>query len=144
MLFRKSKNGDSFNEFHRLIDNKGKTLVLIEGEEGFIIGGYTTKDWNKSGNWYNDNDSFLFSLTQGKLFPIIENRNSIRGSEELGPWFAYIGFIDQGKKNLSQGKFCYKYKGQESFENYNEIIPNNNCDKFFDVKEVEIYKIANA
>ena len=78
------------------------------------------------------------------MFPIIENRDSIRGSEELGPWFAYIGFRDQGKKNLSQGKFHYKYKGQENFENYNEIIPNNNCDKFFDVKEVEIYKIDNA
>ena len=144
LLFRKSKNGDSFNEFHRLCDNKGKTLVLIEGEEGFIIGGYTTKDWNKSEKWYKDNDSFLFSLTQGKLFPNIENKDSIRGSEELGPWFAYIGFRDQGKQNLSQGKFHYISKGQESFENYNEIIPNDKCDKLFDVKEVEIYKITNA
>ena len=38
LLFRKSENGDSFDEFHRLCDNKGKTLVLIEGKEGFIIG----------------------------------------------------------------------------------------------------------
>jgi len=68
LLFRKSKNGDSFEEFHKLCDNKGKTLVLIEAEEGFIIGGYTTINWDKSGNWYKDDESFLFSLTQGKIF----------------------------------------------------------------------------
>jgi len=141
LLFRKSKNGDSFDEFHRLCDNQGKTLVLIQAEEGFIIGGYTTKDWNTTGKWYKDNSSFLFSLTKGRIFPIKKNQDSIMGSKNIGPWFAYIGFNDKGRMNLSQGRFVYKNKEEESFENYNEIIPNKNYSRFFEVIEVEIYKI---
>ena len=142
LIFRKSINGDSFDEFHRLCDNKGKTLVLIEGKEGFIIGGYTTKNWDKSGNWCKDDDSFLFSLTQGKIFPIIKGKFSIRGDIENGPWFAYIGSSAYNKnKNLSQGIFVYKNKSEMSFENYDEIIPNKKADRLFDIKEVEIYQI---
>lgn len=142
LLFNKSRNGESFSEFHILCDYQGKTLVLIEGEEGFIIGGYTTKDWNTSGKWYNDEDSFLFSLTKGKIFLKTKlNEYAIRGSKELGPWFAYIGFRDGGKGNLSEGKYYYKSEDEMCFENYNEIIPNNYCSRSFDVKEVEVYKI---
>jgi len=148
LLFRKSENGDSFDdgdsfdEFHRLCDNKGKTLVLIEGKEGFIIGGYTTKNWDKSGDWYKDDGSFLFSLTKGKIFPIIKGKNSILGKINLGPWFAYIGFESHyGKGNLSQGYFYYHDNNSMCFENYDEIIPNEKKDRLFDVKEVEIYQI---
>ena len=45
----KSSNGDSYEEFHKLCDNKGTTLVLIKAKEGFIIGGYTIHDWDISG-----------------------------------------------------------------------------------------------
>ena len=142
LLYRKSKNGDSFDKFHRLCDNKGKTLVLIEGEEGFIIGGYTTKNWDKSNEWYKDDDSFLFSLTQGKIFPIIKGKDTIKGRDDLGPWFAYIGFgKGYGKGNYSQGYFSYHDKNSMCFENYNEIIPNEKKSRLFDVKDVEIYQI---
>ena len=30
LLFRKSINGDSYNEFHKLCDNQGKTITLIQ------------------------------------------------------------------------------------------------------------------
>ena len=125
-----------------MCDNQGKTLVLIQTTIELIIDGYTTKDWNTSENWFKDDKSFLFSLTKGKIFPIIKNSDSIRGSKELGPWFAYMGFRSRGRKDLTQGIFHY-HKSDESFENYNEIIPNNKTDTFFDVKEVEIYKIYN-
>ena len=140
LLFRKSINGNSFSDFHRMCDNQGKTLVLIQTEIGLIIGGYTTKDWNTSGKWFKDDKSFLFSLTKGKIFPIKKNFDSIRGSKELGPWFAYMGFRDRGRKDLTQGIFHYKISGEESFENYNEIIPNNKTDTFFDVKKLKFIR----
>ena len=90
LLFRKSINGNSYNEFHRLCDKQGKTLVLIQTDNNLIIGGYTSKDWDTSGNWHKDNESFLFSLTYGKIFPIKKNSDAILGSEDCGPWFAYI------------------------------------------------------
>ena len=69
LLFRKSVNGNSYDEFHRLCDNQGKTIVLIQTENEGIIGGYTCKDWNTSGDWYKDEKSFLFSLTKARIFP---------------------------------------------------------------------------
>ena len=140
LLFRKSINGNSFNEFHRLCDNQGKTLTLIQTDNNLIIGGYTTKNWNTSGNWYKDDKSFLFSLTKGRIFPIKKNFDAILGSKSSGPWFAYIGFRDMGRNDLTQGIFYYRID-DESYENYNELIPNSKKYTYFDVKEVEIYKI---
>jgi len=38
--------------------------------------------------------------------------------------------------------FVYKEnENDQCFENYSEIIPNNKKDTYFDVKEVEVYKI---
>ena len=141
LLFRKSVNGDSFKEFHNLCDKKGKTLVLIKAEEGFIIGGYTTCDWDTSEKWYKDDNSFLFSLTKGQKFENKKNKDSIRGSKDNGPWFAYIGFRSSGKNNLSEGYFYYKKENLSSFKNYEEIIPNEKGDRTFNVIEVEIYQI---
>ena len=142
LLFRKSINGNSFDDFHRLCDNQGKTLVLIQTANNLIIGGYTTKNWNTSGNWYIDDKSFLFSLTKGRIFPIKKNCNAIFTMKDLGPWFACIGLGDTERKNLTQGIFYYKEnENDQCFENYNEIIPNDKKNTYFDVKEVEIYKI---
>ena len=142
LLFRKSIDGDSFDAFHKLCDNQGKTLVLIQTEYELIIGGFTTKDWNITDKWITDEKSFLFSLTKGKIFPMKNNmKNSIKGSKTNGPWFAYIGFRAVGRKNLTQGYFYYKNNNDGSFENYSEIIPNDKKDTYFDVQEVEIYKI---
>ena len=141
LLFRKSVNGDSFEEFHKLCDKKGKTLVLIKAEEGFIIGGYTTCDWDTSEKWYKDDNSFLFSLTKGQIFENKKNVISIKGSKNTGPWFAFIGFSSSGKKNLSEGYFYYNKENLSSFKNYEEIIPNEKQNRIFNVIEVEIYQI---
>ena len=42
---------------------------------------------------------------------------------------------------MSQGEFVYKNKENESFYNFNEVIPNEKKNRFFNVEEVEIYKI---
>ena len=142
LLFRKSINGNSFDDFHRLCDNQGKTLVLIQTLNNLIIGGYTSKDWDTSEKWYKDDKSFLFSLTKGRIFPIKKNCVAIYGRKDLGPWFAYIGLGDTERKNLTQGKFYYfENENRQCYENFNEIIPNDKKNTYFDVKEVEIYKI---
>ena len=41
LLYRKSRDGELYDTFHKLCDNQGITLVLIKISEGFIIGGYT-------------------------------------------------------------------------------------------------------
>ena len=138
LLYRKSRDGDSYNTFHNLCDNKGTTLVLYKSNEGFIIGGYTPLDWDNHSSWKNDKDSFLFSLTKNKVYKKKNKTCSIYCDKSVGPWFAYIGCRDTGKKNMSQGNFLFN---ADFFENLTEIIPNQGREKFFDLEEVEVYKI---
>ena len=61
LLYRKSRDGDTFDIFHQLCDNKGPTITLIRSSEGFIFGGYTPLSWYNHSNWKDDEQSFLFS-----------------------------------------------------------------------------------
>ena len=142
IIFRKTENGDSYSTFHNLCDNQGTTLVLTKSVEGFVIGGYTQLDWdNQTEGWKKDDDTFLFSLTNNKIFrKTSKNSYSIYCSKNLGPWFPFIGFRASGKKNMNQGE--YQFSSSNYFKDYNDIIPNDGKGKFFDVKEVEIYKIS--
>ena len=142
LLYRKTRDGNSFDTFHELCDNQGPTLVLIKSTEGFIIGGYTPLDWDKCSKWKCDSNTFLFSLTNNEVYKKkSKSENSILCSNERGPWFAYLGFGNYIKNNMSQVKFFYRTIKESAFENYNNIIPNEGKDRLFDVEEVEIYKI---
>ena len=140
LLYRKSKDGDSVKSFHNLCDNKGPTLTLIESSTGFIIGGYTPLKWDNYSSWKNDNETFLFSLSNNKIFIKKKLEYSIYCDEKYGPWFAFIGL----EKNMKNGRFATRTNQDEfPFEDYNKIIPNGNSDQYFKVKEVEVYKISS-
>jgi hypothetical protein len=49
-------------KFHSLCDNKGPTLTLIKTVAGHTFGGFTTINWDTSGSYKNDTQSFLFSV----------------------------------------------------------------------------------
>ena len=139
LLYRKSRDGDDYETFHKLCDRKGTTLVLIKSSENFIIGGYTPINWDNESGWLKDDETFVFSLTNGKVFRKASKSTDSIWCTKYGPYFAEIGFRERGKKNMSQGYFLYSTTLY--FEKFNEIIPNEKKDRFFDVDEVEIYNI---
>ena len=139
LLYRKSRDGDDYDTFHKLCDKKGITLVLIKSNEGFIIGGYTPIDWDNSSGWLKDDETFVFSLTSGKVFRKATKSTDSIWCTKYGPYFAEFGFRERGKKNMSQGYFLYSTTLY--FANFNEIIPNEGRDRYFDVEEVEVYNI---
>ena len=118
-------------------------MTLIKSSEGFIIGGYSPLDWDSNSGWKNDDETFLFSITNKKIYKKIrKNQNSIYGGKKVGPWFPCIGCRDSGKENMTQGEFLYYSDINDIyFENFNKIIPNDKKNRFFDVEEVEVYKI---
>ena len=124
-----------------MCDNKGPTVTLIKSSEGFVIGGYTSLNWDTNSAWRSDNETFLFSWTKEKVFKKKElNSNSIYCGKDVGPWFPYIRFRDSGKKDMTQGEFLYTKNIY--FENFNDIIPHENKSRFFRIDEVEVYKIT--
>ncbi len=62
----KESSDFSGENFHRLCDNKGPTLVLVKSNDTEqIFGGYTKECWASpsEGEFIYDEDAFIFSLT---------------------------------------------------------------------------------
>ena len=140
LLYRKSRDGDSYEVFHQLCDNKGKTLCLFKITENCIIGAFTPIDWDNSREgWKKDDETFIFSLTNNKIYRKSEkSTESIYCGKNIGPWFGGIGTRD---KNMTQGEFQFSRKGWEFYGNIDDIIPNEGKSKFFEFEEVEIFKL---
>ena len=138
LLYRLSRDGSSYQTFHQNCDDKGPTLTLIKDRNDMKTGGYTPLSWDSKTEWKCDNDTFIFNLTNKKKFPKPSKNNSysIYCLNSYGPWFNNFGF--EGNYNM---KTC-KFQSGSAFLNANEIIPNENKNKYFNVKEVEVYKIS--
>ena len=139
LLYRMSRDGDKISKFHELCDNKGPTLTLFETIDGNKGGIYTPLSWDINTNdWKDDLETFLFNLTKNQKYKKIKKENSIFCGNEHGAWIYSFGFYScQIMKIQHLGTSINNY-----YENGAECLPNNNTNtKFFDVKEVEVYKI---
>ena len=80
----------------------------------------------------------MFNLSKGTKYKNIHKKISIFCTKSSGPWTYDFGF------NKSMNKI--EHRGiniDNSYEKGSEILPNNSNEiKFFDAKEVEIYKIS--
>ena len=140
LLYRLTRDGELYKTFHEKCDNKGPTLVLIHDTTNIKTGGYTPLSWESFTKWKKDNDTFIFNLTNKKKFgkPNKNRTASIHCNSTYGPWFDNFGF-DYGH-NMKECKFQIG----NAYLNANGIIQNENKDKYFKVKEVEVYKISFA
>ena len=139
LLYRQSRDGDSIKTFHNLCDKQGPTLVLFETSDGYKFGGYTPLDWDDCSSWKTDDNTFLFSLSNKIIYKKKKKKSSILCSKDYGPWFAHLG----SEFKMSQGKYYIrKDKKELPFEDYSSIIPNEDNDKNFIIKELEVYKIV--
>ena len=64
LLYRMSRDGIEYSQFHNLCDNKGATITLIKLEDGNILGIYTPLSWDSTSVWKNDLNMFVFNLTE--------------------------------------------------------------------------------
>ena len=137
LLYRLTKDGESFEIFHKLCDGQKPNLILVKSKKGFKFGGFTFENWEScnEGKWKKDNKSFLFSLNLNKrYFQKDKNTNdNIYCLNIFGPCFSYdLAFkCKDMKKCTSWGKMTY-LDNKEMANN-----ENNN----FDVEEVEVFKI---
>ena len=108
--------------FHRKCDNKGPTLTIVKTVDGHIFGGYNPRSWVSESMYNECDDSFLFSLSDGKSIkpvkcPLKEYKKStaIYQNEELNsPGWGEVSEADLfiSYKNLSNSYSnlgrCYK------------------------------------
>ena len=134
LLYRLSRDGKEFQTFHNLCDNKGTTLTIFKLNDGNILGGYTTKDWDSCGSWKQDQNAFLFSLNEN-VKCVTNSNNSYNAiyCYNYGPYFASIRFDN---KKMDEAYICqYSY-----YNDSNRLYPGKKED-YYKCQEVEVYKI---
>ena len=62
LLYRGTRDGWSAAAFHSRCDNMGPTLTLVQTENKFRLGGFTSVNWDISETFAYDPTAFLFSL----------------------------------------------------------------------------------
>jgi hypothetical protein len=65
ILYRSSRDGLRGQSFHSKCDNNGRTITIIETNNGGIVGGYTDAAWVSKtyGDYLHANKAFLFAVS---------------------------------------------------------------------------------
>jgi len=136
LLYRKTRDGSTPNDFHNRCDNKGITITFIEATKGYKFGGYTELQWDNKSGYKKDKSTFIFSINKNQKFTARNNNNSIYCGSSEGPRFGcnwpeiYLnGTLDKG--------YSYNYSGCT----FTEGRKLTNGEEYWDVKELEVFKI---
>ena len=150
LIYKASRDGFDANTFHSRCDNKGPTITIIQSNNGYLFGGYTSISWASSGGSYkNDNAAFLFTLTNPHNIPPTKYAikpdqvgNAVFLFSSYGPTFGggYDIHIPNGSDsyNSSYHNFPHSYndttgKGNNTFTGA----------KNFTTSDIEVFKLAD-
>jgi hypothetical protein len=152
LLYKATRDGFTSGDFHRLCNNRGATLTLIQTrnrlsmkKRSSIFGGYTTVPWSSRYGFYPDSQAFLFLLTANQLARFdLRSTDEIAVSHQLdsGPIFGLndINICHRANENaFSQSKFPNSYadesrngKGRKTFSRTKRFL----------VSEIEVYMVV--
>ena len=136
-IYKATRDGGTGKDFHRYCDNKKATLTLIESTNGYIFGGYITIPWDSTSSWEyraNDNEAFIFSITNNLKYPIKNKNKVIYNHKDYGP--------DFGMNNIYIDKEFFNGSNQSwNDDAYNSSSEKIAGGKFFKVKELEVYLV---
>ena len=137
LLYKATIDSDKASAFHSKCDLASKTLVLIQIGNGRRFGGYTTCSWKGDSLEKKDDNAFIFSLDEMKIFDIIPGEDAIGCYPRYGPVFLgcqiriYDNFFTRGGTTFERG---VNFNTQEDYELSGGL-------KSFDVKEIEVYSV---
>jgi predicted RNA-binding Zn-ribbon protein involved in translation (DUF1610 family) len=136
LLFRKSRDGTTPDDFHNRCDNKGVTITFIETTKGYKFGGYTELQWDRSLTQKADQSTFVFSFNHKQKYTARNNNATMRCYPTDGPTFGDA---------LPQIYISHTMNRGQSFQNpQNTFVTNRqftNGEEFWDIKELEVHKI---
>ncbi len=102
LLYRASRDGFSYDNFHFNCDNKEKTVILIKNNLNFVFGGYTSETWTSDVTvlrFKTDATAFIFSLrrngiSNSKKFKVKKSEHAIIVSPPFGSTYESNGMED--------------------------------------------------
>ena len=131
-----AKDNNFAEAFHRLCDHKNNTLVLIETDDGLRFGGFTTCKWEGNTQKYDDN-AFVFSLDNRKIYNVISGEKAIQCNPNRGPIFLGPQIYIKDNAFEEGGSTCESQRNYETEENFELNGGNQN----FNIREIEVYSV---
>ena len=137
LLYKATIDSDKASAFHKKCDSASKTLVLIQIGNGRRFGGYTTCSWKGESLEKKDENAFIFSLDEMKIYDIIPGEDAIGCYPRYGPVFLgcqiriYDNFFTRGGTTFERG---VNFNTQEDYELSGGL-------KKFDIKDLEVYSV---
>ena len=149
LLYRATKDGDSYENFHSKVDNKGETITLFKTDKNRKFGGHISKSWKNSGDWQNGDPSyFLFSFDEKKCYK--DKKNSLYSgmqfycNKDWGPDFyggSGVLCIYENGSLLGKGS-GYEEQKFTLLSNITKDYEFSGEHRFTCI-EVEVYKVIN-
>ena len=139
LIFRKTRDGSTTEDFHKKCDNQGITITFIETTKGYKFGGYTELEWEKKEGSKKDKSTFIFSLNNKQKFIPRNNNDTIYCAPDYCPWFGSSNYpeIYLDYKTLNKG-ISFDNSNYNTFFNGRKLT---NGESNWEVKEIEVFKI---
>ena len=139
LIFRKTRDGSTTNDFHNKCDNQGITITFIETTKGYKFGGYTELEWERKENSKKDKSTFIFSLNNKQKYTPRNNNGTIYCHQNNCPWFGSPGYPEIYLQNNTLNKgTSFDNSSYNTFFNGKKLT---NGEEYWDVKELEVFKI---
>ena len=141
LLFKMEENTSKSEDFHKVCDKQGPTLVIIKTKTLRIFGGFTPLDWGKTGGGIKDesNQTFIFSLDLNKKYDLLKIKDQAINRSSDGPKFGDCDI--KIESNMKNGV---------SFANANcnflsggnlELTGGRGDSEKFETAELEVFKV---
>ena len=147
LLYRATRDGDNFNDFHLRVDNKNSTLTIIKTNLGLKFGVYLDIPFRQIGKSVKDDKSFIFSLDLKKIYNSnkkgLYNLNDIKSDNGTllnlyyQPILININCLSNNKSYTSTSS-----EANNSYSNFEKDYELNNNEKYFIVAEMETFQIS--
>ena len=146
LLYRATRDGDNFNDFHSRVDNKNSTLTIIKTSLGLKFGVFLEIPFRQLGGNVKDDKSFVFSLDLKKIYNSNKkgqyNLNDINSSNGTlinlyyQPILITINCLSNNKSYTEKSDNANK-----SYSNFERDYELNNNQQYFTVEEMETFQI---
>lgn len=136
-LYSFEYHGNSMNRLqHSILGYSGPTVVIIETEQGHLLGGFFTAEWKKASEFYGDNNAFLFQLfpTLTLFTPTGDDTNFIHLQDGLG----FGGTKDMPRLFIPASMESCNAGVMDKTFRQGDLLPGETIEKF-NIKSLEVW-----
>ena len=146
LLYRATRDGDKFNDFHSRVDNKNSTLTIIKTSLNCKFGVFLDIPIKQTESSIVDDKSFIFSFNLKKIYNKKSGTYTLNDHKEnsgqlLDLWYHPILISVNCLSNQSSWTNSYS-DVNNSYLGFERDYELNNNQQYFTVSEMETFQIS--